>query len=94
MNEWPILIAAHFSGGNMKKPLDKNKVAVWRLNFRFSTKAIADGQGIHFVRALENEPTRQLYDRIFDEVDAELRAEHGEYQFLSCNVTPAIMKED
>ncbi|WP_222890330.1 hypothetical protein [Enterobacter sp. C2] len=78
----------------MKQPLDLNKVAVWQLTFRFSTAAVPDGQGIHFVRALENEPTRQLYDRIFDEVDSELRVEHGDYQFEDCAIRPAIMKED
>lgn len=78
----------------MKQPLDLNKVAVWQLTFRFSTAIDLDGQGIHFVRALENEPTRQRYDRIFDEVDAELRAEHGDYQFEGCAIRPAIMKED
>jgi len=78
----------------MKQPLDSNKVAVWQLTFRFSAEADPDGQGIHFVRALENEPTRQLYDRIFDEVDAELRAEYGDYRFEGCNIRPAIMKED
>jgi len=78
----------------MKHPLDLNKVAVWQLTFRFSTAAVPDGQGIHFVRALENEPTRQLYDRIFDDIDAKLRAEHGDYQFKSCDISPAIMKED
>ena len=78
----------------MKQPLDLNKVAVWQLTFRFSTVSVPDGQGIHFVRALRNEPTRQLYDRIFDEVDAELRAEHGDYRFEGCDIRPAIMKED
>ena len=77
----------------MKQPLDLHKVAVWQFTFRFSTAAVPDGQGIHFVRGLENEPTRQLYDRIFDEVDAELRAEYGDYQFRECDVRPAIMKE-
>lgn len=76
----------------MKQPLDLNKVGVWQLTFRFSTAAVPDGQGIHFVRALENEPTRQLYDRIFDEVDSELRVEHGDYQFEGCAIRPAIMK--
>ena len=78
----------------MKQPLDLNKVAVWQLKFRFSTAAVPDGQGIHFARALENEPTRQLYDRIFDEVDAELRAEYGDYQLESCDVRAAIIKEE
>lgn len=78
----------------MKQPLNLNKVAVWQLTFRFSTATVPDGQGIHFVRALENEPTRQLYDRIFDEVDAELRAEYGDYEFMGCEIRPAIMKED
>jgi len=45
------------------------------------------------VRALKNEPTRQLYDRIFDEVDTELRAEYGDYKFASCDILPVIMKE-
>ncbi|WP_144815123.1 hypothetical protein [Enterobacter sp. DE0047] len=78
----------------MKQPLDLNKVAVWQLTFRFSTTAVPDGQGIHFVRALENEPTCQLYDRIFDEVDTELRAEYGDYHFEGCDIRPAVMKED
>ncbi|WP_337037813.1 MULTISPECIES: hypothetical protein [Pseudescherichia] len=78
----------------MKQPLDLSKVAVWQLTFRFSTASVPDGQGIHFVRALKNESTRQLYDRIFDEVDPELRAQHGDYQLRSCNIRPAIMKED
>lgn len=77
----------------MKQPLDLNKVLVWQLTFRFSTAAVPEGRGIHLVRALENEPTRQLYDRIFDEVDAELRTEYGDYQFKDCVITPAIMKE-
>lgn len=77
----------------MKQPLDLNKVAVWQLTFRFSTAAVPDGHGIHFVRALENEPTRQLYDRIFDEVDAELRDEYGDYQLRGCEIRPAITKE-
>ena len=77
----------------MKEPLDLNKVAVWQLTFRFSTTSVPDGQGIHFVRALENEPTRQLHDRIFDEVDAELRTEYGDYRFEGCDIRPAIMKE-
>ncbi|WP_312209767.1 hypothetical protein [Pseudescherichia sp.] len=77
----------------MKQPLDLNKVLVWQLTFRFSTAAVPEGRGIHLVRALENEPTRQLYDRIFDEVDAELRTEYGDYQFEDCVITPAIMKE-
>lgn len=76
----------------MKQPLDLNKVAVWQLTFRFSRAAVPDGQGIHFVRAIKNEPTRQLYDRIFDEVDTELRAEYGDYQFEGCNILPAILK--
>lgn len=63
----------------MKQLLDLNNVAVWQLTFRFSKAAVPDGQGIHFVRGVENEPTRQLYDRLFDEVDAELRAEYGDY---------------
>ncbi|MDF2777039.1 MAG: hypothetical protein K0S90_562 [Enterobacteriaceae bacterium] len=75
----------------MKQPLDLKKVAVWQLTFRFSTAIVPDGQGIHFVRALANEPTRQRYDRIFDEVDAELRTEYGDYQLLSCNIRPVIM---
>ena len=78
----------------MEQPWDLNKVAVWQLAFRFSTASDPEGQGIHFVRALENEPTRQLYDRIFDEVDAELRAEYGAYHFEGCDIRPAIMKED
>lgn len=78
----------------MKQPLDLNKVAVWQLTFRFSTAAVLDGQGIHFVRSLENELTRQLYDRLFDEVDTELRAEYGDYHFEGCDIRPAIMKED
>ncbi len=77
----------------MKQPLDLNKVAVWQLTFRFSTATYPDGTGIHFVQALENEPTSQLYDRIFDEVDAELRAEYGAYHFKDCDIRPAIMKE-
>lgn len=78
----------------MKQPLDLNKVAVWQLTFRFSTVTVPDGQGIHFVRAIQNEPTQQLHDRIFDEVDAELRAEHGDYQFKGCDIKPAIMQEE
>jgi len=78
----------------MKQPLDLNKVAVWQLTFRFSTASVPDGQGIHFIRAWGKEPTRQLYDRIFDEVDAELRAEYGDYQFRECDIRPAIMKDD
>ena len=78
----------------MKQPLDLNKVAVWQLTFRFSTATDLNGQGIHFVRALENEPTRQLYDRAFDEVDVELRAEYGDYHFEGCDIRPAIMKKD
>lgn len=78
----------------MKQPLDLNKVAVWQLTFRFSTASVPDGQGIHFLRGLENEPTHQLYDRIFDEVDSELRAEYGDYHFEGCDIRPAIMKED
>ncbi|WP_312273444.1 hypothetical protein [Pseudescherichia sp.] len=78
----------------MKQPLDLNKVAVWQLTFRFSTASDPYGQGIHFVRALENEPTSQLYDRIFDEIDTELRAEYGAYHFEHCDIRPAIMKED
>ncbi len=78
----------------MKQPLDLNKVAVWQLTFRFSTAAVPDGQGIHFVRALENEPTRQLYDRIFDEVDSELRIEHIDYQLERCDIKPAIMRDE
>lgn len=78
----------------MKEPLDLNKVAVWQLTFRFSTETISEGHGVHFVRAWGSEPTRQLYDRIFDDIDAKLRAEHGDYQFKSCDISPAIMKED
>lgn len=78
----------------MKQPLDLNKVAVWQFTFRFSTASVPDGQGVHFVRALDNEPTRQLYDRIFDEVDTELRAEYGDYCFEACDIRLAIMKED
>lgn len=77
----------------MKQPLNLNKAAVWQLTFRFSTATDPDGYGIHFVRAIENEPTRQLYDRIFDEVDVELRAEYGDYQLRSCNIRPAILKD-
>nr|WP_318382726.1 hypothetical protein [uncultured Enterobacter sp.] len=78
----------------MKQSLDLNKVAVWQFTFLFSTATDPDGQGIHFVRALEKESTRQLYDRIFDEVDAELRSEYGNYQFKGCDIRPSIMKED
>lgn len=77
----------------MKQPMNLNRVAVWQLTFRFSTATVPDGQGIHFVRALLNEPTRQLYDRIFDEIDDELRAEYGDYQFRGCDIRAVIMKE-
>lgn len=78
----------------MKQPVDPNKVVVWQLEFRFSTKTIPLGHGTHFVQALQNELAHQLYDRFFNEVDAELRAEHGAYQFEGCDIRPAILKED
>lgn len=78
----------------MNQPVDPNKVVVWQLDFRFSTKTEPFGQGIHFMQALQNEPAHQLYDRFFNDIDAELRAEHGDYQFRSCDIRPAILKED
>ena len=78
----------------MKHHLDPNKVAVWGLEFRFSTKAMPYVRGIHFAQALDNEQADQLYDRLFDEVDAEIRAEYGDYQLRGCNIEPAIMKDD
>jgi len=77
----------------MKQPVDPNKVVVWQLDFRFSTKDVPFGRGTHFVQALQNEPAYQLYDRFFDEVDAELRAEYGDYQFEGGDIRPVIMKE-
>jgi len=47
-----------------------------------------------FVKAQDNEPINHLYDRIFVEVDSELREEYGDYQFRGCYVRPAIMKEN
>lgn len=78
----------------MKQSVDPNKVVVWQLEFRFSTTTIPLGHGTHFVKALQNEPVCQLYDRFFTEVDNEMRAEYGEYQFRSCNIRPAILNED
>ncbi len=78
----------------MKHHWDPNLVAVWQLNFRFSTAKVPCGQGIHFVKALDNEQIEHLYDRIFAEVDAELREEYGDYQFRGCNIMPAIMKSN
>ncbi|MCR4459787.1 MULTISPECIES: hypothetical protein [Enterobacteriaceae] len=78
----------------MKYHLDPNLVAVWQVNFRFSTVAVSCGQGICFVKAQDNEPINHLYDRIFVEVDSELREEYGDYQFRGCYVRPAIMKEN
>lgn len=78
----------------MNRHVDPNRVVVWQVEFRFSTKTISLGHGTHFIQALQNEPAHQLYDRFFDEIDVELRAEHGDYKLRSCNISPAIMKEN
>lgn len=78
----------------MNQPVDPNKVAVWQIDFRFSTKNMRYGRGVHFAQALENEPADQLYDRLFDELDAEMRPKYGDYQFRGCKIRPAIMRED
>ncbi len=78
----------------MKQPVDPNTVVVWQLEFRFSTKNASLVHGTHFIQALQNEPAHQLYDRFFNEIDIELRAEHGDYQLRGCNIRPAIVKED
>ena len=73
---------------------DPNKVAVWQLEFKFATHKIKNGRGTHFLKALDNEPYDQLYERFFMEVDGQMRNVHGDYQFTGCRIRPAIMRDD
>lgn len=78
----------------MNRHVDPSKVVVWQIEFRFSTKDISLRRGTRFVQALQNESADQLYDRLFDEVDAELREDYGDYRLEGCDIRPAIMKKE
>ena len=74
--------------------VNMNDVSVWFAEYSFRTPSMSNCKGFHFIRAIDNESESDLQDRVFSEIDAELKKNHEQFEVTGGSINPHIMKSN